>query len=427
MKRFPIILAVAAIVLSLQIQSFAQTKCDKSIEPYFGSIRADLFRYACDMLNVNDTAITNHIDTISMEGFKKVVKNDTVSAHQVFLPHLRQIITYSQSIDASKSLFENYSKLYASIDNVCHSLSDSLNQQFNSIEEKRIDFHNRLALAAIEYNTYETIAQIGKADTLFVKKQFERLFPVGYYVRRFPDIFNKDKHEGETSKDDAGEVTKPEIENNETVTQEEAFQDDETNKKYQEGQIEHLKQLLVKYLKYIVLALLILAIVFVYYWFVIRKKKMEKQPLGKPQEEPHGNNQHNTQNELVEKTITTEVASDTQQKTENRIITPPKAEEKKDGCFMYDDNSISIIGASVIGNSHISMNLPCQDSCNYENLGNGWGIAVTSDGAGSAEHSETGSKIVANRTIEHFKQYLKTKNWITCSYIPTDAEWTQVA
>lgn len=429
MKKFPFILTAVAIVLSLQIQSFAQTKCDKSIEPYFGSIRADLFRYACEMLNVNDTALTNHIDTISMEGFKKVVKNDTVSAHLVFLPHLRQIITYSQSVDASKSLFENYSKLYASIDNVCQSLSDSLNQQFNSIEEKRIDFHNRLALAAIEYNACQTTIQFAVSDSIFVRNQFGKLFPNGYFVRKFPGIFNKnkDKHEEETSKDAAGKVTKPDVENIKTATQEEAVQEDETNNKDQEGLNEYFKQLLVKNLKYVILALLILAIVFVYYWFVIRKKKMEKQQLGKPQEEPYGNNQQNMQNELVEKTITTEVASDTQRKTENRIITPQKAEEKRDGCFMYDDNSVSIIGASVIGNSHISMNLPCQDSCNYENLGNGWGIAVTSDGAGSAEHSETGSKIVTNRAIEHFKYYLTSKSWTTRNYIPTDAEWTQVA
>lgn len=428
MKKFSFILTAATIVLSLQIQSFAQTKCDKSIEPYFGSIRADLFRYACEMLNVNDTALTNRIDTISMEGFKKVVKNDTVSDHLVFLPHLRQIITYSQSVDASKPFSTNYSKLYASIDSVCLSLSGNLNLQFDSIEEKRIDFHNRLALAAIEYNAYQTAIQIAESDSVFVRNQFGKLFSNGYFVRKFPGIFKKDKHEEETSKDEAEKEAKTEVMNDETATQEEAFQEDKTNNKEQEGLIRHCKQLLVKNLKYIILILLIIAIVFVYYRFVIRKKKMEKTNSGNPQTEaPTENHHQNPQNEIVEKTNITEVVTDTQQKAENRIIAPPKAGEKKDGCFMYDDNSVSIIGASVIGNSHISMNLPCQDCCNYENLGNGWGIAVTSDGAGSAEHSETGSKIVTNRAIEHFKQYLTTKGWTTRNYIPTDAEWTQVA
>ena len=430
MKKFPFILAAAAIVMSLQIQSFAQTKIDTSIEPYFGSIRSDLFRYACEMLNVNDTALTNHIDTISMEGFKKVVKNDTVSTHQVFLPHLRQIITYSQSVDASKSLFENYSKLYASIDSVCHSLSDSLKQQLESIEEKRIDFHTRLALAAIEYNACQTTFQFAELDSVFVRNQFGELFSNGYFVRKYPDIFNKNKgkYEKRTSKGEAKRVAKPNVDSIESAKNEETFQGHNNTNKDRGGFVEQFKQFLVKNFKYIIVSLLVLALGIVYYRFVIRRKKMEMlQKAGSPIVIPQGINQQTPNDKTIDNKTATVVPPNVQQERENRIISPPKTEEKKDGCFMFDDNTVSIIGASVIGNSHISMNLPCQDSCNYENLGNGWGIAVTSDGAGSAEHSETGSKIVANRAIEHFKHYLTIKSWTTLNYIPTDAEWTQVA
>lgn len=424
MKKLLFILTIAAVVLSLQNQSFAQTKIDKSIEPYFGSIRADLFRYACEMLNVTDTVLTNRIDTISMDGFIKAVKNDTVSAHLTFLPHLRQIITYSQPVDASKSLFENYSKLYISIDRVCQSLSDSLKQQVNSIDKKRIGFHNRLAIAAVEYNAYQTIKQVDNLDTLFVNNQFEKLFPGGYFVRSFPDFFKRKEQNGiNIGSEDVVHSKEEFCETNNT-------KNGETGNKSLRGLKEQSKCLINENLKYIILLLLLFAIafVYVYYRFVIRKIKMNIPHDDKSQEvRPKDGDLQNPQNEIFEKSNTAEVASDTQPKTENKIITPPVAEEKKNGCFMYDDNFVSIIGASVIGNSHISMNLPCQDSCGYEKLGNGWGIAVTSDGAGSAEHSETGSKIVISRTIEHFRHYLISKAWTTNNYIPTDAEWTQVA
>ena len=95
--------------------------------------------------------------------------------------------------------------------------------------------------------------------------------------------------------------------------------------------------------------------------------------------------------------------------------------------FAEQDNDRTVVGTSVVGLSHIQMNLPCQDFCGYEKLENGWGIAITSDGAGSAEHSDIGSKVVVERGMIHFKQKLATKTWIADNTLPTDAEWTQFA
>ena len=58
-----------------------------------------------------------------------------------------------------------------------------------------------------------------------------------------------------------------------------------------------------------------------------------------------------------------------------------------------------LVGASVRGNGHIESNLPCQDNHKYEELEKGWGIAIVSDGAGSAAHSDMGSKIVVERGL----------------------------
>jgi hypothetical protein len=94
--------------------------------------------------------------------------------------------------------------------------------------------------------------------------------------------------------------------------------------------------------------------------------------------------------------------------------------------FATDADEWIIVGASVVGNGHISQNLPCQDNHKYEYLGEGWGIAVTSDGAGSAKNSHIGSKIVVARSIFHFKNLI-TKNLINQSAVPTETEWSQIA
>ena len=59
----------------------------------------------------------------------------------------------------------------------------------------------------------------------------------------------------------------------------------------------------------------------------------------------------------------------------------------------------SYAGASVVGHSHLSTNVPCQDKHRLRTSQNGNWIAISvSDGAGSAEYAEKGAEI----TSEHF-------------------------
>ena len=61
---------------------------------------------------------------------------------------------------------------------------------------------------------------------------------------------------------------------------------------------------------------------------------------------------------------------------------------------MFKDNNSPtwvVAYASVIGNGHLLMNLPCQDSNVHKQLNNTWGVAVVADGAGSAAKSDIGS------------------------------------
>jgi hypothetical protein len=60
-----------------------------------------------------------------------------------------------------------------------------------------------------------------------------------------------------------------------------------------------------------------------------------------------------------------------------------------------------IAKGSSIGGRHIEDNLPCQDSnAVFFNLEMDYGLAIVSDGAGSASHSDLGSKIVIEKGIE---------------------------
>lgn len=66
-----------------------------------------------------------------------------------------------------------------------------------------------------------------------------------------------------------------------------------------------------------------------------------------------------------------------------------------------------IAKGSSIGGRHIEDKLPCQDSnAVYVNLENDYILAIVSDGAGSASHSEIGSKIVVDKGIEILNEKL---------------------
>lgn len=91
----------------------------------------------------------------------------------------------------------------------------------------------------------------------------------------------------------------------------------------------------------------------------------------------------------------------------------------------FSDNTGTFVvnGTSVRGSSHITSNDPCQDYSMYENLSNGWAIAVTSDGAGSCKKSQQGSKANCIKAIQFFKEILTNYGWIENNYIPSELDW----
>lgn len=57
-------------------------------------------------------------------------------------------------------------------------------------------------------------------------------------------------------------------------------------------------------------------------------------------------------------------------------------------------------GFSLTGTSHIQQDVGCQDAHKVKILENGWVIAAIADGVGSAKHSEIGSKIAVETTVD---------------------------
>lgn len=88
-----------------------------------------------------------------------------------------------------------------------------------------------------------------------------------------------------------------------------------------------------------------------------------------------------------------------------------------------------VVSASVPGKLHTDNipPVPCQDSHLYRDLGEGWGVAVVCDGAGSKEHSHLGSRFVAERAIKHFEEIVKEKGWQSQSMLPEREQWHELS
>ena len=91
--------------------------------------------------------------------------------------------------------------------------------------------------------------------------------------------------------------------------------------------------------------------------------------------------------------------------------------------FSNDAEQWVVVGASGQGNGHISMHMPCQDSSGYKYLGKGWGIAVASDGAGSAKNSQVGSAITVQRVLVHFENLISKEGWVNDNILPDEIQW----
>ena len=173
---------------------------------------------------------------------------------------------------------------------------------------------------------------------------------------------------------------------------------------------------IISFVSIILVVLLLLVAVFVY-----RKRINGAEKNDNEKREP---------NDTIKAETSTQPANPVDQKGE----TPVESQEAlqngtsdggKTGLSKINKDEWVLVGASVKGNGHIQNNMPCQDNHKFESLSNGWGIAVVSDGAGSAAHSDLGSKVVVERGVFHFKNLIEKEGWMRSNTLPTDIEWLQ--
>jgi hypothetical protein len=71
-----------------------------------------------------------------------------------------------------------------------------------------------------------------------------------------------------------------------------------------------------------------------------------------------------------------------------------------DDCAALEGEELRWLGASRRGRSHAHEAKPRDDDFSFTRLSNGWHIAVTSDGAGSAKYSRRGSQLACETTLD---------------------------
>lgn len=177
---------------------------------------------------------------------------------------------------------------------------------------------------------------------------------------------------------------------------------------------ERAKLLLEKVIKYSLVALIFCVVVIVVIIVVSRHRK--KKDMDKDQEYK--------KEDVIDPSTTNPSPLPGAPKEGDDENIPPTHPTETTNRFTKLANWV-VVAASVKGNGHIQSNMPCQDNNMFESLSDDWGIAIVSDGAGSAAHSDLGSKIVVTRGIFHFKKLIESEGWVEKKTLPTDIEWLQ--
>ena len=69
------------------------------------------------------------------------------------------------------------------------------------------------------------------------------------------------------------------------------------------------------------------------------------------------------------------------------------------------------IADSVEGTSHLNRKMPCQDNGNYKVV-DGIIIGAVADGAGSAKHSDVGSRLAVETTLSYLARLARLLKWL---------------
>lgn len=415
MKRYYLAFICILFVITAQSQTISLPQ--KITEECYGNLRADMTRSVCAVCNVKDTVILNSIESYSLSKFLQ--KRDGIL--KIIIP--RNMTLDGPDISKLHSQIRDIKGLYES--NLIHNYPDKA----DSIIAEFRKYDALIAALSIECIVFNR-------DTTSAKKHYLSRYPQGRFIVEADSIVCRSGVGFRDEKD----ILIADLQREISLLKEDInnLKNIETPSTPNNSQSKDNAWI---YIFIICISLLIIVL-------LLFKKKYPKQYktfiinissiyriIIKNNKTLSGNN-----TSIESPRVDTKLEDSTGNKCDESInkvgndLQPKAVPEKKERStqiqtekFAIENNEWIIVGASVIGRGHVESNMPCQDSNSYASLGNGWGIAITSDGAGSAKHSHVGSKIVVTRAKSYFEKLILNSSWYKNNILPDDITWSKAA
>lgn len=419
--------SLITICLILALQANAKVVIpDTTLVNLYGEIRADMTKAACQIAGFEDKEVLSKIENSSLSGFKTALQKKDSKLYGIVNTSTKGLSNktvdqYAQLVDAMRLTYKA-------------ELTKAYGDKESDIDKKFANFKS-----VIEDLTKECKC-IQESEESY-RKEYKR----GRFLSLLPQEEVHENNDSSTSAEVVNEPSKDKANNDSTNnnTVKEKDQDKE-----EQGMIAKLISILLAFVKWVVILFVVLIVGLIV--FLKRKgiAKMCSKIMNKTASVENGN-------EETEPVATPQVTpvptpkpiptpQPTPIPTPKPTPTPKPATEPAPQpvptpkptpnplpqnivAYAKDAGEWIVVGASVQGNGHISSNIPCQDHSAYEYLGEGWGIAITSDGAGSAKHSDVGSKITVSRTMHYMKTIVESEGWIKKNELPSEIRWTKLA
>jgi hypothetical protein len=394
MKRISCVLIFFCSCLS----TFGQLK-ETDLLPVFGKIRADMVIEACRIAGFDDTNTVNAIETGSLQKFLEKVKAKDTKLYNIVKKANRPL----QGADIR--IYIKELSLFA--DTLLTGLETAYPDKKQDIEKMKSEYTNAINsedVKSLHTQQYNTNKQTLESMYLHAQDSIGKLQI---------DIKQKD-----------GKLQDIETEFRRKL--------DEERQKYDEIQAQIADQKNTHTVVMIIFVCVVI-VLFVLLFILSGKRTVRKAPPSAAFDKE--NIKRNDSNNLPESehpipAVPSPVSPQIPESPKPKPSKPKPSKPEQTQIIQTDNVAFAIdadewiaVGASVTGNGHIAMNLPCQDSHKYEYWGNGWGIAIVSDGAGSALNSHIGSKLVTHRGTVHFKTLAEREGWIQNSKLPGDIDW----
>jgi serine/threonine protein phosphatase PrpC len=375
------------------MSTFGQVTEEKLL-PIFGKIRAEMVREACKIANFNDSAVVNTIETETLAGFLKAVQTKDEQLYDIICKANRPL--FGTNIN-------NYTRQMSSFaDTLFFKLGLEYPDKKQDIEEMKSLYTTAIQEALVEVR--KLVEQQHTTNTLAIDNEYKKAL----------DSINKLQINNEQREEKLQEIEREYMQKL-----------DEETEKYRYLQEQFETQITTYYTALISIFILVIAVLVVILFIFTRKRKfVQKKHSSMVVSNLNENTEqtiHTNPDPLVSKPAELPKPETSESELPKQPVKTPATNDM--ATFAVDADEWIVVGASVTGNGHVISNLPCQDSNKYEYWGDGWGIAIVSDGAGSAQNSHIGSKLVTHRGIVHFKTLVEREKWIQNNELPKDIDW----